>query len=62
MTEKCPLKGFDEFVRMNVVPRCFHCGGEYEEDKKYSCKEYNVFRPACMCLNKPTIRIIVDIT
>ena len=58
---KCPLEKFDEFVRMNVIPRCFHCGNPYEEDVKYSCDEFKVYRPLCLCLNKPTIRVIVDI-
>jgi hypothetical protein len=58
---ECPLRGFDEFVRMNVVPRCFHCGGLFVEDEKHSCKEFKVFKPVCECINKATIRVIVDI-
>jgi hypothetical protein len=61
MMKECPLEGFDEFVRMNVVPRCFHCGNEYVKDEKYCCAEFNVFKPVCDCLNKATIRILVDI-
>jgi len=58
---ECPLKGFTEFVRLKTVPRCFHCGQDYDKDEKYCCDTFNVFKPVCGCLNKSTIRIIVDI-
>ncbi len=56
----CPLLGYEEFVKSKTVPRCFYCGNFYVPDEKYCCDKFNVFKPQCMCLNKTTIRVVID--
>ena len=58
---ECPLLGYSEFVKMNVIPRCFYCGTYYTKDEIHCCDDFNVYKPTCNCLNKSTIRIVVDI-
>ena len=57
---KCPMEGFDKFIKSQIIPRCFFCGNQYEIDEAHCNDKFNVFKPICECINKPTIRIVVD--
>lgn len=44
-------------IQTNTAPRCFYCGALYIKDLQFCKDNFSVWMPACVCINKPTIRI-----
>lgn len=45
-------------IQKETAPICFHCGTEYIKDVTRCVSSCSVWKPNCICIAKPGIRII----